>query len=82
MMFSMCYAKIVLSLTIPIRTSPELEEYRGHSRIHFSFLTGGHIHIMGTLYDSHKQELNFSNSIDQTELMEFAKSLYHDLCEV
>ena len=38
--------------------------------------------IMGTLYDSHEQELNFSNSIDQTELRKFAKSLYHDLCEV
>ena len=48
----------------------------------FSFLTGGHVHIMGTLYDSHEQELNFSNSIDQTELRKFAKSLYHDLCEV
>ena len=32
--------------------------------------------------DSHEQELNFSNSIDQTELRKFAKSLYHDLCEV
>ena len=59
---------------LPKRTSPELEEYRGHSRIHFSFLTGGHIHIMGTLYDSHKQELNFSNSIDQTE--------YNGICKV
>ena len=59
-----------------------LEEYRGHSRIQFSFLNGGHVHIMGTLYDSHEQELNFSNSIDQTELRKFAKSLYHDLCEV
>ena len=60
----------------------ELEEYRGHSRLLFSFLTGGHVLVMGTLYDSHEQELNFSNSIDQTELRDFAKSLYRDLCVI
>ena len=63
----------------------ELEEYRGHSRITFSFMTGGHILVMGTLIkkqDSHVQELNFSNTIDQTDLREFVKSLYYDLCEV
>ena len=62
----------------------ELEEYKGHSRITFSFTTGGHIHVMGWLYkeqNSHGQELSFSNSIDQTELRDFAKSLYRDLCE-
>ena len=76
------FAKELNVLYENLEGGAELEEYRGHSRIHFSFLTGGHVHIMGTLYDSHEQELNFSNSIDQTELREFAKSLYHDLCEV
>ncbi len=60
----------------------ELEEYRGWSRIAFLFKTGGHVHVMGTLYGSHEQEVHFSNSIDQTELREFAKSLYRELCEV